>query len=380
MPRYVRYLLSSLLILPLLGFALFLTGFAVPRQVQTSALHDFRVEIVADELAHPWGLAFLPDGRLLVTERPGRLNLIDPASGKRRRVEGLPAIVARGQGGLLDVALHPRFADNRWVYLSYVAAGEGGIGTHVGRGRLDGDRLTGFEVLFRATPFVDTGHHFGSRLVFDRDGKLFISLGERNQRQRAQDLKDHNGKLIRLNDDGSIPADNPFVGRDDALPAIYSLGHRNIQGMVLHPDTGRLWIHEHGPRGGDEINLPEPGKNYGWPIITHGQEYGGGTIGPTEMAGMEQPVHYWTPSIAPSGITFYTGEAFPQWRGNLFVSALAGRHLARLTLDGERVVAEERLLVDEGYRIRDVVQGPDGLLHVLVDEDSAPILRLRPVP
>ncbi len=339
-----------------------------------------QVETVATGLEHPWSLVFLPDGRMLVSERPGRLNLIDPASGQRAEISGLPPIVALGQGGLLGLALHPRFADNGWVYLSYSAQGADGVGTELGRGRLQDGRLVDFQVLFRATPYGASGEHFGGRIAFDWQGHLFLGLGERGERQRAQDLRDHNGKLIRLNDDGTIPADNPFVGRSDAQPAIYSYGHRNIQGLAVHPVSGRLWLSEHGPQGGDELNLPEPGRNYGWPIITHGQEYGGGTIGPTEMAGMEQPVHYWTPSIAPSGITFYTGEAFPQWRGNLFVSALAGRHLARLTLDGERVVAEERLLVDEGYRIRDVVQGPDGLLYVLVDEDSAPILRLRPVP
>lgn len=351
---------------------------AAAEPVYSDSEHRFQLETVAQGFAHPWSLAFLPDGRLLVTERPGRLNLVDANTGARTPVEGLPEIVAVGQGGLLDVALHPRYEQNGWIYLSYVAAGPGGYGTHVGRGRLRGERLTDFEVLFRATPFTDRPQHFGSRLAFDRQGFLFISLGDRNERDRAQDVSDHNGSLIRLHHDGRIPQDNPFIGRRGAQPAIYSIGHRNIQGLTVHPQTGQVWLHEHGPRGGDEINLPEPGKNYGWPIITYGREYSGPPIGTTHREGLEQPVHQWTPSIAPSGMTFYQGNAFPNWQGDLFVGALAGRHLARLRFDGTTLVEEQRLLEKAGLRIRDVREGPDGLLYLLVDAASAPLLRLRP--
>jgi glucose/arabinose dehydrogenase len=359
-------------------------GTVVPAQavdeqkIHRSEGHAFRVETVAEGFEHPWALTFLADGRMLVTEREGRLNVVEPGSGRTARITGLPEIVAQGQGGLLDVALHPRFSENNWVYLSYVAKGEGGFGTHVGRGRLKGTRLTDFEVLFKATPFTDTGQHFGSRLVFDGKGHLYISLGDRNERDRAQNLQDHNGSLIRLTEEGDTPQDNPFVGRKDALPAIYSYGHRNIQGMTQHPQTGEVWLHEHGPRGGDEINVPEAGKNYGWPIITYGKEYYGPSIGPTHKEGMEQPIHHWTPSIAPSGMTLYTGDAFPRWQGDLFVGALVQTHLTRLRFDGKKLVEEERLLEKEGLRIRDVDQGPDGLLYLVIDSGDAPILRLRP--
>jgi aldose sugar dehydrogenase len=233
-------------------------------------------------------------------------------------------------------------------------------------------------VLFRAEPCTHTGQHFGSRLAFDPQGYLFISLGDRNERDRAQDPSDPNGSLVRLHEDGSIPEDNPFADGKSASGAIYSIGHRNIQGMDVHPKTGRIWLHEHGPRGGDEINIPEPGKNYGWPIITHGVEYHGPKIGPSAKEGFEQPIHHWTPSIAPSGMAFYTGEAFPSWRGDLFVGALAHTHVARLRFEGTRLVTEERLLDNAGLRIRDVRQGPDGLLYLLVDAPDAPVLRLRP--
>lgn len=349
-----------------------------PSPQAPQAAVEFRVETVAEGFEHPWDMAFLPDGRLLVSERPGRLNLLDLRNGSRTPVTGLPELAAVGQGGLLDVALHPRFAENRWLYLSYTAAGESGFATHVGRGRLQDGQLTGFQELYRAAPFAEGGQHFGGRLAFDRDGFLFLGLGDRGQRQRAQDLTDPNGSLLRLTDEGIAPVDNPFVGRDDAADTIYSYGHRNIQGLTVHPQTGRIWLHEHGPQGGDELNLPEPERNYGWPAITYGEEYGGGSIGPTHQAGMEQPIHYWTPSIAPSGMSFYTGDAFPGWKGSLFIGALAGRHLVRLSLDGNRVVAEERLLAAREQRIRAVEQGPDGFLYLLIDADDAPLLRLRP--
>lgn len=346
--------------------------------VAAGATEAFRTEIVADDLDHPWALAFLPEGDFLVTERSGALLRIDPESGARRAIGGVPEVDARNQGGLLDVALHPEFADNRRVYITWSGACDGGNATHLGRGRLAGDRLTGFEVLFVATPCVDSTKHFGSRLVFDRDGALFMTVGERGERARAQDLGDHNGSVLRLRPDGGIPGDNPFAGRDGAEAAIYSYGHRNPQGAALHPESGRLWIHEHGPRGGDEINIPEPGGNFGWPEATHGREYWGPEIAPDSRAGMIDPVHHWTPSIAPSGMAFYTGDRFPAWRGSLFVGALALTHLARLELDGREVVREQRLLDDRGWRVRDVRQGPDGHLYLLTDHDDGALVRLVP--
>lgn len=346
-----------------------------------SERHGFVAETVASGLEHPWAIAFLPDGRFLVTERPGRLRLVD-RDGRvdPEPVAGLPAISATGQGGLLDVALHPDFAENRLVYFSYAEAGDGGVGTAVARGHLEGKRLADVEVLFRMTPKTGGGRHFGSRLVFDRDGYLFITLGDRGDRPRAQHLDDHIGTLVRLHDDGRVPADNPFVDRADALPEIYSYGHRNIQGATLHPSTGRLWTHEHGPQGGDEINVPEAGVNHGWPVITYGVNYGIGTsIGEgTHKPGMAQPLHVWTPSIAPSGMAFYTGDAFPAWQGDLFVGALKFRQLVRLSVDDGRIVSEERLLDDAVGRIRDVRQGPDDLLYLLTDANDGRLVRLRP--
>jgi glucose/arabinose dehydrogenase len=338
-----------------------------------------RITTVAQGLEHPWGLAFLPDGRMLVTERPGRLRVVTPEGGLSEPLAGVPAVRAVGQGGLLGVALDPDFADNQLVYLSYAEPGEGDeSGTAVARGRLTEGGLEQVEVLFRQVPKVDSRHHYGSRLVFDRSGRLFITLGDRgNQREAVQDLTRHIGKVIRLERDGSIPADNPFVGRKDALPEVFSYGHRNIQGAVLHPVTGELWTHEHGPRGGDEVNITRAGLNYGWPVITYGREYHGPSIGEgTEKAGMEQPLHYWVPSIAPSGMAFYTAEAIPGWRGNLLVGALAAQQVARLELSGDdKVVHEERIPI--GERVRDVVQGPDGAVYLLTDTgNTSRILRL----
>lgn len=349
----------------------------------SSAQHRFRATTFATGLAHPWGLAFLPDGRLLVTERPGRLRLVG-ADGRvdPRPVDGVPAVAATGQGGLLDVALHPDFATNGWVYLSYAGPGEGGYGTEVLRGRLDGQALRDVQVLFRMRPKSWTSHHFGARLAFDRAGFLYVTLGDRGDMARAQRLDDHAGSVIRLHDDGRVPADNPFAGTPGALPEKFTLGHRNIQGAALHPRTGALWMHEHGPQGGDEINIARAGANYGWPVITHGRNYVTGTkIGEgTAKPGMEQPLHHWTPSIAPSGMAFYAGERFPAWRGNLFVGALAGRMLVRLELDGERVVREERLLENAVGRIRDVRVGPDGLIYLLTDSPDGRVVRLEPRP
>lgn len=352
---------------------------APAQPVFESAQQRFRVQTVVDGLEHPWSLAFLPDGSLLITERPGRLRVVRDGRLLPQAVSGLPEIAARGQGGLLDVVLHPQFADNRLVYFSYAAAGDGGYTTRVARGRFDAGRLAldNVQVLFEALPRSRRTHHFGSRLVFDRQSYLYITVGERGDKERAQQLDDHAGSVIRLHDDGRVPADNPFVGRKEARPEIYSYGHRNPQGMTLHPDTGAVWLHEHGARGGDEINIVRPGLNYGWPVITHGVDYTYLPIGiGTHKEGMEQPLHHWTPSIAPSGMAFYSGELFPRWHGNLFVGALARTHLARLVLDGEKVVAEEQLLTSLDRRIRDVRMGPDGRLWLLTDHDPGQLLRL----
>lgn len=344
-----------------------------------------RLQTVARGLEHPWAIAFLPDGRLLVTERPGRLRIVSAAGSLSAPVAGLPAVYAEGQGGLLDVVLDPQFGDNRRIYFSFSEAGDGGAGTAVGRGRLvheaaDAPRLDDVTVIFRQQPKVRGSLHFGSRLVFGRDSTLFVTLGERYQRERAQRPDEHLGKLVRINADGTVPADNPFVNTPGTLPEIYSLGHRNVQGAALHPATGRLWTIEHGARGGDEINTPEAGKNYGWPIITYGLDYSGARIGEgTAKEGLEQPLWYWDPSIAPSGAAFYTGARFPAWHGHLFVGALKARLLVRLELDGTKVVHEERLLADLQQRIRDIRAGPDGCLYLATDSPDGRILRLEPI-
>jgi glucose/arabinose dehydrogenase len=339
-----------------------------------------RVATVTEGLENPWGLAFLPDGRMLVTERPGRLRLVEKNGRVSSPLAGVPEVYARGQGGLLDVALDPRFAENRLVYLSFAESGEGGAGTAVTRGRLGEGGLEDVAVVFRQKPKVAGSNHWGSRLVFARDGTLFVTLGDRfSYRDRAQDLGTHLGKIVRINSDGAAPSDNPFVGRAGALPEIWSLGHRNIQGAALHPTSGQLWEVEHGARGGDEINLAAPGRNYGWPVITYGVDYSGAKIGEgTAKPGMEQPIYYWDPSIAPSGMAFYTGDKLPAWRGNLFVGALKAQRLVRLELDGARIVREERLLAGLNERIRDVRQGPDGFLYLLTDAGDGRILRVEP--
>lgn len=382
---------------PLVGFrrvAAFLLAallLAAASPLPPAAAQDFRSEdgpvrvvTVATGLEHPWGLAFLPDDRMLVTERPGRLRIVRPDGTMSEPVKGTPEVYATGQGGLLDVALDPGFVGNQLIYLSYAEADGDLAGTAVARGRLvEGDdgqpRLENLQVIFRQQPKVSGNYHFGSRLVFMPDGTLFVTLGERNQRDRAQKLDEDLGKLVRINPDGSIPKDNPFVGRRGVRPEIWSLGHRNSQGAAINPATGQLWTHEHGARGGDEINIPEAGKNYGWPIITYGRDYTLLPIGEgTSKPGLEQPIYYWDPSIAPSGMAFYTGSVFPAWRGDLFVGALAGQVLVRLELDGNKVSHEERLLDDLGERIRDVRQGPDGKLWLLTDNTDGRVLRLDP--
>lgn len=338
-----------------------------------------RVTEVAGGLEHPWGLAFLPDGDFLVSERDGALRRIDRSGRLGPPLRGVPRVAAQGQGGLLDVALHPDFAANGLVYLSYAEPGEGGQGTAAARGRLGGDGLSGVETIFRQTPQRRTTHHFGSRLVFAADGRLFITTGDRGDRDQAQNLANTLGKVIRVEADGAIPADNPFVRRPGARPEIWSYGHRNLQGAALHPTSGALWTHEHGAMGGDEINIARPGRNYGWPVITHGVDYSGAPIGEGKAKpGMEPPLHYWVPSIAPSGMAFYRGEAFPDWRGDLLVGSLKFGLLVRLRLDGERVVSEERLLDGLDQRIRDVRVGPDGLIYLLTDHAGGQLLRVEP--
>jgi len=352
----------------------------LPVSVQ-SEKQPFRVVSLTTGLEHPWSVAFLPDGRLLVTERQGRLRLIGADFKLQPRpVEGLPEIVAQGQGGLFDVALHPDYARNGWIYWAYNAPGPGGWGTALARGQLQGQRMTGVQVLFSMTPKTRSGHHFGGRIVFDRQGMVYLTLGDRGEKDRAQIPGDHAGSVIRLHDDGRVPADNPFVRQSGARPEKWTLGNRNIQGAALHPLTGLLWTHEHGPQGGDEINVMRAGRNYGWPVITHGVNYGIGTaIGEGKSKpGMEQPLHVWTPSVAPSGMTFVGGDKFPNWRGNLLVGALRGQMLLRLELSEERVIREERLLQGQIGRIRDVRMGPDGLIYLLTDDAAGALLRLEP--
>lgn len=342
--------------------------------------HRVRVVEMAGGLNHPWSLAFLPDGDLLVTERAGRLWRFSPTASRRERVRGLPELYVYGQGGLLDVAVDPDFAANRTIYFSYAAEGPGGANTRLARARLVGDRLEDLRVLFDAEPNHGGGRHFGGRIAILADGTLALTLGDRGQKTPAQDLTDHSGSVVRVTGNGRVPADNPFRDRDDARPEIYSYGHRNPQGAALHPATGRLWLHEHGPRGGDEVNLIRPGANYGWPLVSHGINYSGTPVGTgnATAAGVTDPLHTWVPSIAPSGMAFYRGEAFPGWQGSLLVGALKDRLLARLTLEGERVVAEERFLENTVGRIRDVRVGPDGLVYLLTDARDGRLIRLQP--
>ena len=354
---------------------------AADRVVRTQD-YAIRIVTVASGLDTPWGMTFLDRDRILLTEKPGRMRIVEGGKLLPQPVDGVPPVRAVGQGGLLDVSLHPQFATNSLVYWSY-AGGEGqSIGTEVARGKLSGSaangyRLSDVEVIFRQQPKSSGGLHFGSRLVWDRDGNLFVTMGERGRMDEAQNLSAHNGKIVRLTDAGRVPPSNPFANKPPTLPEIFSYGNRNVQGAALHPVTGELWAHEHGPQGGDEVNIIRAGRNYGWPVITYGANYGTGTkIGEgTAKAGMEQPLWKWVPSIAPSGMAFYDGDRFPKWKGNLFVGALAGRLLVRLVLDGDTIVSEER--ITGTGRTRDVRTGPDGLLYVLSETDGA-LLRLEP--
>lgn len=347
----------------------------------------FETVKVASGLDSPWGLAFLPTGELLVTEKPGRLRIVAKDGKLSPAVTGLPAVDNRDQGGLLGLAIDPQYASNNLIYWSYAEPQpDGSNNTAVARGKLvlgDAPKVEQVQVIFHQAPTLKSTLHYGSRLVFDRSGNLFITLGERSViegRVQSQQLNSLLGKIVRIQPDGKIPADNPFVGRADARPEIWSFGHRNAQGATLNPDTGELWTVEHGPRGGDELNRPLKGRDYGWPTITYGIEYSGATIGGgiTSKPGMEQPIYYWDPIIAPSGMTFYTGDLFPAWKKSLFIGALGGKHLARLTIDGDKVTGEERLLEDMKERIRDVIQGPDGALYICTDNKEGQILKLVP--
>ncbi|HZB62429.1 MAG TPA: PQQ-dependent sugar dehydrogenase [Microvirga sp.] len=353
----------------------------------TQRLRTDKVEVIVETLArnlqNPWGLAFLPDGRMLVTEKPGRLRIAEADGRLLEPVTGLPRIAARGQGGLLDVALDPDFRQNRLVYLSFAEdRGERRAGTSVARGRLsdDGTALESVQVIFRQEPSYTGNNHWGSRLVFDRSGNLFVTLGDRfDLRDQAQNPANHIGKIVRIRPDGSAAADNPFLNREDARPEIWSLGHRNVQAAALNPATGELWTVEHGARGGDEVNIPGKGRNYGWPVISYGVHYSGEKIGEgTRKPGLEQPAFYWDPSVAPSGMAFYTGDKFPAWRGSILVGALAGKLVSRLETNGNKVTGEERMLQNLGERIRDVRQGPDGFIYLLTDSSQGRILRMKP--
>lgn len=341
--------------------------------------HSFQLVEVSGPLNRPWSISFLPDGSALVSERSGQLHRL--SDGELNEVSGVPDVAARGQGGLLDVVPHPEFAEKQLIYFTYSVAGRNGTGTALGRAHLEGTELHNSEELFVQNILTGAGQHFGSRIVFLADGTLVISVGDRGQRDRAQDISDHAGSILRLNDDGTVPADNPWVADNAYLPELYTIGNRNPQGMALHPETGVLWQHEHGPRGGDELNVIEPGRNYGWPVISHGTEYRSGQpIGEgTEAPGMEQPVTYWTPAIAPSGMAIYSGEVFPNWVNNIFIGSLVDTHLRRIEVSGNDVVHQERLLDGVVGRVRDVTVGPDGFIYLVTDEANSPVYRLEPL-
>jgi aldose sugar dehydrogenase len=344
-----------------------------PRTVETQS-GPIAVETVASGLVDPWSLAFLPDGRMLVTERAGRVRIVTRQGTVSAPLSGVPPVYSSGQGGLLDIALAPDFPTSRFVYFSFGEPGEGGASTAVARARLADDRLQDTTVIFRAVPKTGGGAHFGSRLAFGGDGTLFVTTGERFRFDPSQDLSTHMGKVLRLNADGSVPSDNPFVGRPNVRPEIWSLGHRNVEGAAIHPQTGRLWTHEMGPAGGDELNITEAGRNYGWPLVSWGKHYDGRDIpDPPTRPDFAQSIRHWTPVIAPSGMAFYSGDAIPSWKGNLLIGGLVARAIVRLTLNGQQVAGEERLSL--GGRVRDVRQGPDGAVYA-IDETNGVILRL----
>jgi aldose sugar dehydrogenase len=366
--------MKTTIIIGLLALTLISRTSPQDRTVPTQA-GPIKVETVTRGLEHPWGLAFLPDGRMLVTERTGKLLIVQKDGTMSKPLSGVPKVFAEGQGGLLDVAIDPDFKSNGLIYLSYSEPGEGGASTAVARGKLGETGIEDVKVIFRQEPKVEGKNHFGSRLAFARDGTLFITLGERFQFTPAQDLSNTLGKIVRVNPDGSIPKDNPFVGREGARPEIWSYGHRNAQGAAIHPETGKLWEAEFGPMGGDELNIPQAGKNYGWPVVSWGSHYDGREIPkPPTHPEFADAIYHWNPVISPSGITFYTADAIPAWKGNLLMAGLSSQAIVRLTLDGETVTAEERIPL--GARMRDVVQAPDGSVYALTDEDEGKILRL----
>ena len=344
--------------------------------------HEYRIETVAEGLEFPWSIAFLPDGRLLVTERAGRLRVIEDGQLEETPVSGVPEAHVRSQAGLFEVMLDPGYADNGWLYLSLAHGSAAANSTRVVRARLVGNALEDLEVVFTAEPARNTSVHYGARMAFLADGSLVVGLGDGfNFREDAQRLDSHTGAIVRIWPDGRVPADNPFIGRADARPEIYSYGHRNVQGLVFDAQRGLLWAHEHGPRGGDELNLILPGRNYGWPVATHGVDYSGARISPyASRPGMEDPRVDWTPSIAPSGMTVYRGDQFPDWQGDLFVTALVAREVRRIQLDGERVVGQESLFGEIGERLRDIKTGPDGALYVLTDSPRGRVLRIAAAP
>lgn len=367
--------------IPLLLLAPFLAHTAAAGTTDIYEADDlrFRLAVVAGNLEHPWSLAFLPDGSQLVTERAGRLRVIRNGKLENEPVTGVPDLVVAGQGGLLDVLLHPEFEDNQVLFLSYAHRNREGMTTRVARARFDGKALSDAEVIFEASPRGNTTRHFAGRMVFGQDGHLYISVGDRGEMERAQDTRDDAGGVHRITINGEPAPDNPFLSNSDINDTFFTYGNRNIQGMILHPDTGEVWSHEHGPRGGDEINIIRAGNDYGWPKVTYGIDYSGVPISSrTTMEGVTDPLHYWDPSIAPSGMAFYTGELFPQWQGDVFVGALKMRKLVRLSLDGEKVTEEEDLLTELGERIRDVRMGPDGALWLLTDSPRGKVYRMVP--
>jgi aldose sugar dehydrogenase len=379
--------------LPLLIVAPFLLGAAcngtepeivndepIDRPGDPTATHEYTVNELVTGLDRPWGMAFLPDGDILITERPGRVRLVRDGQLRDAPVEGGPSVVAQGQGGLLDITLHPDFDGNQLVYMTYSKGVQGGITTAVARARWDGERLTGLEDVFVADAVGSGGQHFGSRIVFDPAGQMYVTVGDRGQMDPAQDLTNHIGTTLRLNDDGSVPGDNPFTGDADARDEIFTYGNRNAQGMAVHPETGEIWQNEHGPRGGDELNRMVAGANYGWPEVSFGNHYDGRNIPDPEPGDdTELPVTHWTPALAPSGLAFYTGDRFPNWRGSAFNGGLAGQRIVRVALDGSEAVHEEDLIAGRGWRIRDVVDGPDGYLYFLTDAANGMLARLEPV-